>query len=174
MLSQAVGYASCALGRIAAAGGAPLLIKDIAEDCEIPSAYLAKIINTLARRGILTTQRGVGGGVSLARTAQEITLYDLAAALDDTITQSRCMLGTATCSDDRSCPAHKFWKEHKARLVDFMQRTTVADIAAFESRRRWRHLLPDEAGGAVEPNVVGVTLGIPPRNGGGDAANAPT
>lgn len=159
MLSQAVGYASCALGRIAAAGGAPLLIKDIAEDCEIPSPYLAKIVNILARRAIVTTQRGVGGGVSLARPAQDISLYDLAAALDDTITHPRCMLGTATCSDDRSCPAHKFWKEHKARLVDFMQQTTVADIAAFESRRRWRHLLTEQHGSAVVPDVAGVQLG---------------
>ncbi|MGE0480611.1 MAG: Rrf2 family transcriptional regulator [Phycisphaerae bacterium] len=140
MLSQGVGYAATALGRIAAAGGTSVLIKDIADDCDIPSAYLAKIINTLARRGIVTTQRGVGGGVVLARAAQSITLFDLCVALDDLIVQPRCMLGVAPCSDERACPAHQFWTGHRAGIVAFLQSTTIADIAAFETRRRWKHL----------------------------------
>lgn len=142
MLSQAVGYAATALGRIAAAGGASVLIKDIADDCEIPSPYLAKIINTLARKGVVATQRGVGGGVVLARPAQSITLFDLCVALDDLIVQPRCMLGVAPCSDERACPAHQFWTGHRAGIVAFLQSTTIADIAAFETHRRWKHLPP--------------------------------
>ncbi|TWT41694.1 HTH-type transcriptional regulator IscR [Phycisphaerae bacterium RAS1] len=142
MLSQAVGYAACALGRVAAASGSPVLIKDIAVDCDIPAAYLAKIVNTLARRGILLTQRGVGGGVTLARPAAGITLYDLCIALDDAIVQTRCMLNTAPCSDERACPAHEFWKAHRLHQIEFLSRTSIADIAAFEARRRWKHLDP--------------------------------
>ncbi len=140
MLSQSVGYAATALGRIAAAGGAPVLIKDIAEDCEIPSPYLAKIVNSLARKGILATQRGVGGGVTLAQPAASVSLYDLCVALDDPIVQARCMLGTAPCSDERACPAHRFWKADRERQLEFLHGTTVADITAFETHRRWRHL----------------------------------
>lgn len=140
MLSQSVGYAACAMGRIAAAGGAAVLIKDIAEDCDIPTSYLAKIINSLARKGIVNTQRGVGGGVSLARPARELSLYDLCMALDDPIVQLRCMLNTAQCSDERSCPAHHFWKVHRERQIEFLRTTTVADVAAFETHRRWKHL----------------------------------
>jgi Rrf2 family protein len=140
MLSQAVGYAATALGRIAAAGGAPVLIKDVAQDCDIPAAYLAKIVNALARKGIVATQRGIGGGVSLARPASELTVYDLCVALDDPIVLSRCMLGIAPCSDERACPAHRFWTVHRAKQAEFLQNTTVADVAAFETRRRWKHL----------------------------------
>ncbi len=143
MLSQAVGYAATALGRIAAAGGAPVLIKDVAEDCEIPQAYLAKIIHTLARKGIVLTQRGVGGGVTLALAPAELTLYDLCVALDDPIVQKRCMLGIAPCSDERACPAHRFWTAHRQKQIEFLESTTVADVAAFETRRRWRHLSDD-------------------------------
>jgi Rrf2 family protein len=140
MLSQSVGYAAAALGRIAAAGGTHVLIKDVAEDCGIPSPYLAKIINTLARKGMVLTQRGVGGGVSLARPAQQITLYEICVALDDPIVAQRCMLGTAPCSDERACPAHRFWTEHRGKQTEFLRQTTIADIAAFETHRRWRHL----------------------------------
>jgi Rrf2 family protein len=137
MLTQAVGYASTALGFVAAAGGKPVLVKEIAQACDIPGPYLAKIIHSLSRSGLVHTQRGVGGGVVLARPPAELTLYDLCLALADPITQRRCMLGTAECSDERACPAHKFWTAHRAKQADFLRATTIADIAAFETRRRW-------------------------------------
>ena len=82
MLSQAVGYAAIALGYVAAGGGKSILVKQIAEDSDIPASYLAKIVNSLARKGIVATQRGIGGGVSLAKPATEVTLFDLCVALD--------------------------------------------------------------------------------------------
>jgi Rrf2 family protein len=138
MLSQATGYAISALAYIAAMGGKPALVKGVAEACDAPAAYLAKIINTLSRRKLVLTQRGVGGGVSLARRPQEISLRELCEALDDPVIQPRCMLGNAHCSHDRACPAHAFCTMHRQELSDFLQRTTIADIAAFETNRRWR------------------------------------
>lgn len=137
MLSQSVGYAGCALACAATMGGKPVLVREIAKVCDIPPAYLAKIIHTLGRRGLVRTQRGVGGGVVLARSPDEITLHDLCVALDDPVVDNRCMLGPHECSDDRGCPAHCFWKEHREREVAFLRETTIADLAAFETRRRW-------------------------------------
>ncbi len=138
MLSQSTAYAASALAFIAAMGGKPVGVKAIAEACDIPGAYLAKIINTLARKKLVTTQRGVGGGVVLARPPQDIVLYDLCAALDDPLIQPRCMFGNATCSGDRACPAHEFCTSYRGRLAEFLGQTTIADIAAFETKRRWQ------------------------------------
>jgi Rrf2 family iron-sulfur cluster assembly transcriptional regulator len=138
MLTQSVGYAASALGCIASMGGQPILVKEIAEACSIPAPYLAKIIHALSRKGLVSTQRGVGGGVTLARDPATLTLYDLCVALDDPIVQKRCMLGTAECSDERACPAHRFWTNHRTRQLTFLQETTIAQIAAFETRRLWR------------------------------------
>jgi len=138
MLSQAVGYAATALGFVAAAGGKPVLVKDIAEAADIPAPYLAKIVQSLARKGLVSTQRGIGGGVTLARPAEQITLYELCIALDDPVVVKRCMLGTAQCSDDRACPAHRFWTTQRAKQIEFLERTSIADIAAFETKRRWK------------------------------------
>lgn len=138
MLSQAVGYAATALGYVAAAGGKSVLVKDIAEAAEIPAPYLAKIVQSLARKGLVNTQRGIGGGVTLARPADQISLYELCVALDDPAVEQRCMLGTAACSDERACPAHRFWTGQRAKNLEFLQRTTVADVAAFETKRRWK------------------------------------
>jgi Rrf2 family protein len=136
MMSQASGYAATALGFVAAAGGKPVLVKEVAEASDIPSPYLAKIVNTLARKGLLITQRGIGGGVLLARAATDITLHDICVALDDPSVLPRCMLGTAVCSDERACPAHQFWSNVRNQYVTYLRQRTVADIAAFELRRR--------------------------------------
>ena len=138
MLSQATGYAISALAYVAAMGGKPALVKAVAEACGTPAAYLAKIINQLSHRELVLTQRGVGGGVSLARPPQEISLYALCEALEDPAVQPRCMLGHAECTSDRACPAHDFCTGHRRQLGDFLKKTTIADIAAFETRRRWR------------------------------------
>jgi len=143
MLSQAVGYAATALAFVAAAGGSPVLVKEIAEASGIPGSYLAKIVNVLARKGVVVTQRGIGGGVTLARGATEISLHDLCVALDDASIQQRCLLGTEECCDARSCPAHAFWSRQREDYIAFLKRTTVADVAAFETRTRWK------AGGAA-------------------------
>lgn len=156
MLSQGVGYAIQALGHVAAAGGKPVLVKEIAEAADIPGPYLAKIVNSLAKRGVLFTQRGVGGGVTLARPATEISLFDLCEAMDDPVIQPRCMLGTAVCSDERACPAHKFWTGNRAKILDFLKSTLVADVAAFETRRRWKAAgsPPDASSGATRLPIL--------------------
>lgn len=154
MLSQGVGYAITALGYIASAGGKPVLVKDIAQAADIPPAYLAKIVHSLGKRGIVVTQRGVGGGVTLARPATEISLHDLAAALQDPVLEPRCMLGNAACSDDRGCPAHAYWSAQRQRIFDFLQKTSVADIAAFEARRRWK-LVRIEPHAPTLPPILG-------------------
>jgi len=136
MLVQSVGYAASALGYLAGSGQSQMLVREMAGAVNVPSAYLAKIIQQLARRGLVTTQRGIGGGVALARSPRRITLYDLCEALDDPIVQERCMLGVADCSDERGCPAHAFWKLERQRQLEFLSRTTLEDMADFQFARQ--------------------------------------
>lgn len=138
-MTQSTGYAITALGHVASSGGKALFIKDIAEATGLPHPYLAKIIHTLARRGLAVTRRGVGGGVALAREPGDITLYDIAYALDDPLLEERCMLGSVECSDERACPAHAFWTQHRKEQIDFLRTSTLADVAAFERRQRERN-----------------------------------
>ncbi len=137
MLTQATGNAACALAYLAATGGGPELVKDIADACEVPAPYLAKTIHVLARTGFVSTQRGIGGGVRLIRDPDSITLYELCEVLGDPAIQARCILGAAECSDERACPAHEFNVEQRVRRLTFLREMTVSKLAAFESKRRW-------------------------------------
>ena len=131
MLTQAVGYASVALGHLSRVPGGVALVRSLAKDCGIPGPYLSKIMNTLAREGLVLTQRGVGGGVRLARDASTITLLDICVAMKDPAITDRCLLGEGPCTDERHCPAHAFNVERRARLMEFLGSTTVADIGSF-------------------------------------------
>lgn len=155
MLNQASSYAITALGHIAAAGGNPVLVKEVAEAAGIPQPYLAKIVHLLAKRGLVVTQRGVGGGVTLARPAKDISLFHVCATLADPAIDATCMLGPERCSDERACPAHKFWAGQRARLIEYLESTTVADVAAFEARRRWRQEKGEAAGQGVPVPAAG-------------------
>lgn len=134
MLSQASGYAISALGFIANQGGRPAPIKAAAKACRTPAAYLAKIVNHLARANLVQTQRGAGGGVLLARPAEEITLHEVCTILGDDVLKPRCMLGNAECSNNRACPAHRLCRVSRSRVSQFLHRTTIDDIAQFEAR----------------------------------------
>jgi Rrf2 family transcriptional regulator, iron-sulfur cluster assembly transcription factor len=135
MLSQNTGYAVKALAFIAAGDGGPVLVRAISEGTDLPGAYLGKIVHTLARRRLVLTRRGPGGGVSLARPPEAISLYDVCRALDDPLTEERCMLSDEPCSEARSCPAHQFCQTHRAQQLDFLRRTTLVDVVQFDARR---------------------------------------
>jgi len=127
-ISQSAGYAVLALGCIAKAGGKPLLVRTIAEKCALPAPYLSKVVNKLARAGLVTTQRGVNGGVSIARDPSVLTLYEVCEALDDPILELRCMLSVAGCSDEHPCPAHRCGTHIREALMGFLKNTTIEDI----------------------------------------------
>jgi len=135
MLSPMTGYTAIALAWLAGHKDGPAQVRDIAEGAGVPAAYLGKIIHQLARKGVVVTRRGVGGGVLLERDPKTLTLYDLAEALDDPILTPKCMLGVEDCSDERACPAHKFWKAHREREIAFLHKTTIDEIRTFEERR---------------------------------------
>jgi Rrf2 family protein len=135
MLSQSVGYAITALGFLATARDSPVLVRDISEATNIPTPYLAKLIHSLARKGFVTTQRGIGGGVSLAHDPRHVSLYDVCVALDEPTVRQRCLLGMAECADDRACPAHAFWKLYREQYIDFLKRTTLQDMVEFQTRQ---------------------------------------
>jgi Rrf2 family transcriptional regulator, iron-sulfur cluster assembly transcription factor len=132
MLSPMTGYAATALAWLSMQENGPEQVRDIAQGAGVPEAYLGKIVHQLARKGLVLTQRGYGGGVIFERDPRELSLLDIAEALDDPILTPKCMLGVEDCSDERACPAHAFWKVHRAREIAYLAETTIDDIRKFE------------------------------------------
>jgi len=76
-------------------------IKDaasISEEELIPKRFLFKIVRGLAREGIVKSVRGKNGGFKLARSPEEITLYDIIEAVEGSIAVSKCLLDPNKCN----------------------------------------------------------------------------
>ncbi len=76
-------YALSALVELHRQGTAgPVPIAELARRREIPVQFLEQLFATLRRAGILRSQRGVKGGYTLARPADEVTVLELVELLD--------------------------------------------------------------------------------------------
>ena len=143
MFSQASEYALRALTELARyPEGEWVLTTQLADPLELPVHYLAKVLQTLGKRGLLDSQRGRMGGFRLAKPAVEITAYDVVKALDDVRTLESCTVGEGECSDDTACPLHTLWQSLRQRFVEALETTTLKDLAEFQEQRPGSVRLP--------------------------------
>ncbi len=98
--------------------------QEIAERQSIPGPFLAKIISQLSLSGLVTTYRGAGGGVKLARPATDINLLQVIEALEGPIRLNRCVIEPQLCPRDEVCPVHDVWAKAQTELTDLLRITT--------------------------------------------------
>ena len=96
----------------------------IAQRQRVPSPFLAKIIAQLSLAGLVTTHRGAGGGVALARPASQISLLHVIEALEGPVRLNRCLIQPLACPNDGHCPVHDVLARAQADLVASLARTT--------------------------------------------------
>jgi Rrf2 family protein len=82
MFSQTVEYALRAMVQLASQAPEACTTQQIAKKTKVPAAYLAKVLQSMRRAGLINSRRGVGGGVSLARPAKKISLLDVIDAVE--------------------------------------------------------------------------------------------
>lgn len=93
---------------------------------DVPAAYLAKIIQALARADLVRTRAGARGGVTLNAPAEAVTLLQVIEAVEGPIRLNRCVEAPGACPRDRFCPVHPVWM----RLQTLLTRELGVTIAA--------------------------------------------
>jgi Rrf2 family protein len=101
----------------------------IAQEKRIPPSFLAKIVSQLSVAGLLQTSRGAHGGVSLARSPEEITLLDVVEAIDGPILLNECVGEYGTCVFGDSCEIRPIWCETQKELVARLKGTNFSQFA---------------------------------------------
>lgn len=105
----------------------PVRVDEIAAIMGSPRNYLSKTLHLLTRAGVLKSERGPRGGFRLAFPADRLALERIIAPFEPP-GKRRCLVGRATCSDARPCPAHHRWKDIAGSVDDFFAKTTIADL----------------------------------------------
>lgn len=129
------------------------MVKNIAEQSDIPVHFLAKILQTLARKGFLRSSKGPTGGFALRRPAGEITMIEIVDAVDGLSDYQRCPGGMTECNDDQPCGMHDRWEELRQRIMDYLERTSIADLAAAQEEKRRQLQKPRRARKAASKKV---------------------
>lgn len=105
-------------------------IKELTSRLDIPSPFLAKILQDLVRKNLLTSLRGPTGGFALARPADSITLLDIVEAIDGTEFTQKCVMGFPECSGTHPCAVHETWGRLREEIVTMLSTHSITYIAA--------------------------------------------
>jgi Rrf2 family iron-sulfur cluster assembly transcriptional regulator len=128
MLSQTGLYALQALLHLAEQGnGVQVPASAMAKGLKLPGTYLAKVLQRLAREGILESTRGAGGGYRLAVDPARLTVADAIAPFQELRTAETCLLG-GPCDLENPCSAHARRTAWNAAALEILERTTLADL----------------------------------------------
>jgi Rrf2 family iron-sulfur cluster assembly transcriptional regulator len=100
----------------------------IAEETGAPRNYLGKILQLLSRRGLVESQKGLGGGFRLSRSSGHISLFDVIDAIEDTGRWTECILGNPSCSDDSPCAVHDKWGPVRDSYLRLLKQTFITDL----------------------------------------------
>jgi Rrf2 family protein len=94
-------------------------------------------LQQLARKGLLRSSKGPTGGFALRIDAGEVRLLDIVEALDGLAPYQQCASGLSECNDDMPCPMHDSWVNLRSRIMDYLGRNTIADLAkALEQKKK--------------------------------------
>ncbi|MGI9455743.1 MAG: RrF2 family transcriptional regulator [Aeoliella sp.] len=127
MFSQTVEYALRAAVHLAAQAPGGCTTAELAEATKVPSAYLSKVVQELARAKIVRSQRGSGGGLSLLPTPEELTILEVVNAVDPIRRINRCPLDLAS-HGERLCPLHKRMDAALEQVESAFRNTTLAEV----------------------------------------------
>jgi len=94
----------------------------------LPPLYLSKVMQQLARAGLLIAQRGRRGGYRLAHPAAKIKLYDILAAVEPVARYEACILGHKECCDETACAIHHAWKGARGRVLKLLKKTSLTEL----------------------------------------------
>ncbi len=113
------------------------MVKNIAAEADIPPHFLAKILQDLARDGFLQSSKGPHGGFRLKAPAGEIPMLKIVHAVDGAARYDRCIGGSPECNARAACGMHDSWMELRSRIIEYLEETSIADLAnALGEKRR--------------------------------------
>ena len=133
MLSQTTEYALRAAVWLAQSEG-PQTTAEIASATQVPTDYLAKILRSLARAGVVHAARGPNGGFTLARDTASISILDVVNVVDPIMRVRACPLGLRAHKVNL-CPLHQKIDNALATIELAFSTTSLAELVSEPKRK---------------------------------------
>ena len=127
-LSKKADYGLIALKHLAMHADESISAREIAAQYHIPAELLAKVLQKLARKGLLVSQHGMNGGYVLARDPARISIVDVVEALEGPISIPPCEKGD-DCQQLQTCSVRDPLLKIKAKVVRILGDTSIYELA---------------------------------------------
>jgi len=109
-------------------GNGPVSLAEISERQAISLSYLEQLFSRLRKNNVVASTRGPGGGYSLARPDDQISMAEIIRAVDESYDATSCG-GEGTCSgDEYQCLTHDLWKELSEEIHDFLNGIMLSEM----------------------------------------------
>ncbi len=106
----------------------PVITRDIAERQAIPRVFLTKIVAQLAGHSLLRTQRGKGGGVTLAMDPAQINVLSVIETFEGHLQFNQCVADPTYCRRAEGCTIRVLWQDAELHVAQFFRERSLADI----------------------------------------------
>ena len=105
-------------------------IKKISEDLKIPTPFLGKIMQMLAKNKVLASTKGPNGGFCLGKPANKITLMDIVKIIDGDDPFNTCVISLASCtSEEKHCAIHENYYQIREQIKELFGNQTIEELA---------------------------------------------
>ncbi len=105
-------------------------IKKISDDLDIPSPFLGKIMQVLAKNKILASTKGPNGGFSLGKPAKNITLMEIVSIIDGEENFNSCVIGVTSCTiSEAHCPIHEKYGPIRDKAKELFISQDIEELA---------------------------------------------
>jgi Rrf2 family protein len=129
-LSKKADYALMAMKHLATRpGAASVSAREIAEHYDIPIELMAKVLQRLVRRGLLTSHQGTRGGYRLSRPTHEISIADIIQAIDGPVTVTACSTESENCDQFAKCSVRDPLWRIKDRILAALATCSLQEIS---------------------------------------------
>jgi Rrf2 family iron-sulfur cluster assembly transcriptional regulator len=98
----------------------PVTLAAISQRQQISLSYLEQLFGKLRRQNLVESTRGPGGGYTLGRKAEDISVADIILSVDEPIDATHCA-GKENClGESGRCMTHELWTSLNQRMIDFL------------------------------------------------------
>lgn len=127
-ISEAVSLASHAMTYLAAQHGRPYSTREIAQRLDVSEAHLSKVLQRLAKGGLVRSVRGPKGGFAISRRPQSITLLSVYECIEGEVPVCECLLTSPVCSGS-GCIFGKLPATMGAQFREYLAKTKITEFA---------------------------------------------
>ena len=110
--------------------GEVVMLDTIAGAVGAPRPFLAKILQSLAGKGLVRSARGARGGFLLARPAALISLCQIVEAVEGPIVPNGCLMDSGACPRMETCTVHPVWRRLQAVTRGILEEATLKTLVS--------------------------------------------